>query len=165
MIGKAERIGSLRAFAILPEQATRERGAGSLPPPMILRMPLRKRSSACSFFPTRFRANYTTALAEHTVTAVKEYVRLLIAARHIHRGAPREDLQAFFDLLDRQHEMEHATDDAERQVFTVLMRENPEAKLLIVATTVAEALEKAGDALLRTSRLVADHALGEWLAA
>ena len=104
-------------------------------------------------------------LAEHTVTAVKEYVRLLIAARHIHRGAPREDLQAFFDLLDRQHDMEHATDEAERQVFTVLMRDNPEAKLLIVANTVAEALEKAGDALLRTSRLVADHALGEWLAA
>jgi uncharacterized protein Yka (UPF0111/DUF47 family) len=104
-------------------------------------------------------------VAEHAVTAVKVYVRLLIAARHIHRGAPREDLQAFFDLLDRQHNMEHATDEAERQVFTVLMGRSPDARLLIVANAVAEALEKAGDALLRTSRLVADHALGEWLAA
>lgn len=104
-------------------------------------------------------------LAEHAVTAVKEYVRLLVAARHIHRGVPREDLQAFFDLLDRQHDMEHATDQAERQVFTVLMNGTLEARLLIVATSIAEALEKAGDALLRTSRLVADHALGEWLAA
>lgn len=104
-------------------------------------------------------------LAELAVTAAKEYVRLLIAARHIHRGAPREDLQAFFDLLERQHDMEHATDEAERQVFTILMGISPEAKLLIVANSVAEVLEKAGDALLRTSRLVADHALGEWLAA
>ncbi len=52
--------------------------------------------------------NSLSRLAEHAVTAVKEYVRLLIAARHIHRGAPREDMQAFFDLLDRQHDMEHA---------------------------------------------------------
>ncbi len=57
------------------------------------------------------------------------------------------------------------TDEAERQVFTILMHENPEAKILMVATSVADALEKAGDALLHTSRLVADHALGEWLAA
>lgn len=103
-------------------------------------------------------------LAEHAVTAVKEYIRLLMATRHIHRGAPREDLHAFFDLLERQHEMEHATDEAERDVFTMLMRDNPEPRVLILVTSVAEALEKAGDALLKTSRLVADHSLGEWLA-
>jgi uncharacterized protein Yka (UPF0111/DUF47 family) len=109
--------------------------------------------------------NALSRLAEHAITAVKEYVRLIIAMRHIHRGAPSEDLRAFVDLLERQHEMEHATDEAEREVFTILMRSETETKTLMVATTVAEALEKVGDALLRTSRLVADHALGDWLAA
>lgn len=104
-------------------------------------------------------------LAEDAVTAVKEYVRLLTSTRHIHRGAPREDLRSFFDLLERQHDMEHATDAAEREVFTILMRDSADAKVLTVATSVSEALEKAGDALLKTSRLVADHALGGWIAA
>jgi uncharacterized protein Yka (UPF0111/DUF47 family) len=119
------------------------------------------------FLPDHISTELRTSLsrlAEDAVTAVNEYVRLLTAARHIHRGAPREDLQAFFDLLERQHEMEHATDAAEREVFTILMRDGPEAKVLQVATAVAEALEKAGDALLKTSRLVADQALGGWIA-
>ncbi|HWU26028.1 MAG TPA: hypothetical protein VN154_06450 [Rhizomicrobium sp.] len=120
------------------------------------------------FLPVQISAelrNSLGRLAEHAVTAVKEYVRLLVSTRHIHRGAPREDLQEFFNLLERQHEMEHATDDSEREVFEILMHDNTDAKTLAVATSVAETLENSGDALLRTSRLVADHALGAWLVA
>ncbi len=132
--------------------------------------------AADSFEETAFRLQFLPAdipaeirdgllrLAEHAVAAVKEYVRLLCALRNVHRGAPRQDMRNFLDLVERLHDQEHATDEAERDVFTFLMRENIDAKALNVITAIADALEETGDALLHAGRLISDHAVGEWFA-
>ena len=104
-------------------------------------------------------------LAEHAVASVKEYVRLLCALRNVHRGAPRQDMRNFLDFVEKLHDQEHATDEAERDVFTSLMRANIDAKVLNVVTAIADGLEETGDALLHAGRLVSDHAVGEWFAA
>jgi len=103
-------------------------------------------------------------LAEHAVAAVKDYVRLLCAFRNVHRGAARQEMRNFLEFSEKLHEEEHATDEAERDVFACLMRSDVDAKTLAVVTAVADALEEAGDALLRTAHLITDHALGEWFA-
>ena len=103
-------------------------------------------------------------LAEYTVDAVKDYVRLLCALRNVHRGAPRQDMRNFLELVERLHDREHATDEAERDVFCCLMRADVDAKTLNVVTTIADGLEEAADALLHAGRLISDHALGEWFA-
>ena len=103
-------------------------------------------------------------LAESAVAAVKDYVRLLCALRHLHRGAPRQEMRSVLDFVEKLHDGEHATDDAERDVFACLMRTPVDAKVLNVATAIAAGLEESGDALLRAGRLVSDHAVGEWFA-
>ncbi len=104
-------------------------------------------------------------LSEHAVAAVKEYVRLLSAMRNVHRGALRQDMRAFLERIEKLHDEEHATDEAERSVFSELMRSGVDAKTLNLVTAVAAGLEGAADSLLRTGRLIYDHALGEWFAA
>ncbi|HUO89845.1 MAG TPA: DUF47 family protein [Rhizomicrobium sp.] len=103
-------------------------------------------------------------LSEHTVAAVREYVRLLSALRNVHRATARQEMRNFLDLVEKVHEEEHASDDAERSVFAGLMRADVDAKTLSLAASVAGSLEDAGDALLRTARLLSDHVLGEWFA-
>jgi hypothetical protein len=104
-------------------------------------------------------------LAEHAVAAIKEYVRLLCALRNVHRGALRQDMRDFLDYVEKLHDQEHATDDAERAVFASAMRADIDAKALSVVTAIASGLEEAGDALLHAGRLISDHVLGEWFAA
>ena len=133
--------------------------------------------AADSFEETAFRLQFLSGdiaedvrgglliLAEHAVSAVKDYVRLLSAFRNVHRGASREDMRNFLDFSEKLHEQEHATDEAERDVFACLMHTEVDAKTFAVVTAIADGLEEAGDALLRTAHLITDHALGEWFAA
>ena len=102
-------------------------------------------------------------LADHAAAAVSNYVRLLCALRTVHRGAAREELRRFVDLVQALHDDEHATDAAEREVFASLMRMNADARLLSIAGAIGEDLEAVGDVLLRAGRLVSDHVMGEWL--
>ncbi|MBL6852970.1 MAG: DUF47 family protein [Alphaproteobacteria bacterium] len=104
-------------------------------------------------------------LSEHSVAAVKEYVRLLSAMRNVHRGASRQDMRNFLERIEKLHDEEHATDEAERAVFSGLMGARVDAKALNLVTSIAGGLEESADALLRTARLIYDHALGEWFAA
>jgi uncharacterized protein Yka (UPF0111/DUF47 family) len=132
--------------------------------------------AADSFEETLFRLQFLPAdiapdvrvgllrLAEHAVDGVKTYVRLLGALGNIRRGAPRQDMRNFLDLVEALHASEHATDDDERAVFSCLMRTDIDARLLAVVTAVAGGLEETGDALLRAAHLISDHALGEWFA-
>ena len=104
-------------------------------------------------------------LAEHAVMAIKDYVRLLCAMRSLQQGSGRGEIRIFLDLIEKLHDQEHATDEAEREVFACLMGADVDAKTLNVATAVADGLEDAADALLRAGRLISDHAMGEWFAA
>jgi uncharacterized protein Yka (UPF0111/DUF47 family) len=113
--------------------------------------------------PPEFRTGLLR-LAEHAVGGVKDYVRLLCVLRNIHRGAPRGDMRALLELADRLHEWEHATDDAARDIFSCLMGSNVDAKTFALMTAIADSLEESGDALLRSGRLICDHAMGDWFA-
>jgi uncharacterized protein Yka (UPF0111/DUF47 family) len=104
-------------------------------------------------------------LAEHAVTAIKHYVRLLCALRNLRRGAPRQEMREFLDCVEKLHDEEHATDKAERDVFATLMGVEVPARTLNLVTAIASGLERTGDTLLHVGRLVSDHAMGEWFAA
>ena len=69
--------------------------------------------------------------------------------------AARQDLRSFLDLVEKLHDQEHATDAAEREVFSRLMGSEVDAKSFNVATSIARDLEDAGDSLLRAGRLIA----------
>jgi hypothetical protein len=117
------------------------------------------------FFPDEIPADAREGLlllAEHVVSAIKYYVRLLCALRNLRGGAPRQEMRECLDCVEKLHDEEHATDKAERDVFSALMRAEVCAKTLNVVTAAAAGLERTADELLRVGRLISDHAVGEW---
>jgi uncharacterized protein Yka (UPF0111/DUF47 family) len=102
-------------------------------------------------------------LAGLVAGGIQSYVRVLAAARRVHRGASHEEVRDFLGALEDVREMEHATDDVEREVVAGLMRGENDAKRVFLLAAVAEQLEQAADALLHASLMTGDHALGERL--
>ena len=80
-------------------------------------------------------------LAEYAVAAVKDYVRMLCALRALRKGVARRDMRKFLEFVEKLHDQEHATDEAEREVFSRLMRADVDAKTLNIVTAVADGLE------------------------
>lgn len=103
-------------------------------------------------------------LSQHATLAVKNYIRLLFALRGMRDDSTHQDMRDFLDLLEKLHEEEHATDAAEREVFSALMRSEVDAKAITIVASIAASLEETGDALLRTGRLICDQTLGELFA-
>jgi uncharacterized protein Yka (UPF0111/DUF47 family) len=102
-------------------------------------------------------------LAGLVAGGIQSYVRVLAAARRVHRGASHEEVRDFLGALEDVREMEHATDEVEREVVAGLMRGENDAKRVFLLAEVAEQLEQAADALLHASLMTGDHALGERL--
>ncbi|HWA43896.1 MAG TPA: hypothetical protein VHA10_11840 [Hypericibacter adhaerens] len=102
-------------------------------------------------------------LAALVAGGVQSYVRVLAAARRVHRGSSHEEVRDFLAALESVREMEHATDEVEREVVAGLMRGQSDAKRLFLLAAVAEQLEQAADGLLHASLMAGDHVLGERL--
>jgi uncharacterized protein Yka (UPF0111/DUF47 family) len=102
-------------------------------------------------------------LAGLVAGGIQDYVRVLAAARRVHRGSNHEDVREFLGALEAVRTMEHATDEVEREVVAGLMRGESDAKRVFLLAAVAEQLEQAADALLHASLMTGDYALGERL--
>ena len=59
-------------------------------------------------------------LVEPVSNASREFVKALAASRHAWRGAPREDMEDFLQAVHAIRTMEHASDQAEREVKRTL---------------------------------------------
>jgi uncharacterized protein Yka (UPF0111/DUF47 family) len=96
--------------------------------------------------------------------AAREFVKLLEAARHVHRGGARIDVQDFLTGVDRTIALERDCDEVERQVQASLVREAQDFRQLHVGSRVAAGIESTTDALRHAALILRDHILNEVMA-
>jgi uncharacterized protein Yka (UPF0111/DUF47 family) len=101
------------------------------------------------------------SLAALLVGGAQEMVKLIEAASHVHREGAREDLQDFLEAVDRIVGIEHETDAAQRAMTSALILEAPDFRALQLLLFLANALEEAADALLRSALMLRDHLLND----
>jgi uncharacterized protein Yka (UPF0111/DUF47 family) len=93
--------------------------------------------------------------------AAAAWVACIESARHARPGAAGTDMQPFLDAVDRVVTIERETDEAQRHAAAALMScEGIDARVLVVATQVAERLEAATDAFMHAALTLRDHVLG-----
>jgi uncharacterized protein Yka (UPF0111/DUF47 family) len=100
-------------------------------------------------------------LAGLLVDAAEAWKQCLQASAHVTRGSAREELQGFLEAVEHLVMLEHQTDDAERRVTAALFGGAVDPQQLLLYARVADALEKAVDALARGALLLRDHFLSE----
>ncbi len=100
-------------------------------------------------------------LSALVVSAIQDCIRAFHAVRHLHRVQDRTDIRVLLECVERLRSMEHASDEAEREVIAAAVDGDP--RRLFVVTAVAHHLEEAGDHLLRTGLTLSDLALAERL--
>jgi len=101
------------------------------------------------------------ALATLLVGGAQEMVKLIESASHVHREGAREDMQDFLEAVDRIVGIEHETDAAQRAMMGALILEAPDFRALQLLLFLANALEEAADALLRSALMLRDHLLND----
>jgi uncharacterized protein Yka (UPF0111/DUF47 family) len=99
------------------------------------------------------------SLAMLLVGDAQQMVKLIEAARHVHRDGAREDLQDFLEAVDRVVALEHETDAAQRNVISTLIVEALDSRTLQLLLSLASVLEAAADALSRSALMLRDHLL------
>lgn len=101
------------------------------------------------------------SLAALLVGDAQEMVKGIEAASHVQRAGAREDLQDFLEAVDRIVAIEHETDAAQRSITSALILEAPDFRALQLLLFLANALEEAADALLRSALILRDYLLNE----
>ena len=84
-------------------------------------------------------------------------------ARQLHRGSPREQVADFLEAVDRTITIEHQTDDAHRRSQAAILSFSGDFKQWHLFTEVADKLEGAADALMRSALVLRDDIFGEVL--
>jgi uncharacterized protein Yka (UPF0111/DUF47 family) len=104
-------------------------------------------------------------LAQLLVECTQAFVRGVEAARHIHRGGARSDIEDFLAAVDRIIEIEHATDAAQRRLTASLVTESRDFRELYLLAEIARDFERAADRFMRAALLLRDHILSDVMAA
>jgi uncharacterized protein Yka (UPF0111/DUF47 family) len=102
-------------------------------------------------------------LAGLLVQGAQEYVKAVETARVLHRGSSREEVADFLEAVDRTTTIEHRTDDAHRRSQAEIVAFPGDFKQWHLFTGVADKLEGAADALMRSALILRDDILGEVL--
>jgi uncharacterized protein Yka (UPF0111/DUF47 family) len=102
-------------------------------------------------------------LAGLLVQGAQEYLKAVENARHLERGSPRRQVQDFLEAVDRTITTEHQTDDAHRRAQAGILTFAGDFRMLHLFTEIAENLEEAADALMRSVLTLRDYVLGEVL--
>jgi uncharacterized protein Yka (UPF0111/DUF47 family) len=100
-------------------------------------------------------------LADLLVRGAQAYVRCLAVLATLHRGSPRDDVQDFLVAVDDLVDVEHRTDDVERELSTALIRNAGDFRQLALCSRLAERLETAADVLGRCGLTLRDFVLTE----
>jgi uncharacterized protein Yka (UPF0111/DUF47 family) len=102
---------------------------------------------------------------EHLATllgsAAEEWGRCVAAASRVRRRDARDGLQGFLESVDRIAVLEDETDAAERAVIAGLFGGPTEPRALQLLLLVAQAFERAADALAHAALALRDHVLEE----
>jgi uncharacterized protein Yka (UPF0111/DUF47 family) len=98
-------------------------------------------------------------LTELLTADAQEYVKCLACAQDAHRLGSREEVEEFLVAVDGVIAFEHASDDRERTVQTVLVETCGEFRELHVLSELTERLGDAADALARSALILRDYIL------
>ena len=93
----------------------------------------------------------------------QEYLKAVENARGLHRGSPREQVADFLEAVDRTMTVEHQTDEAHRRAQAGMLSFAGDFKQWHLVNSIADTLEEAADALLRSALVLRDYILGEVL--
>ncbi len=100
-------------------------------------------------------------LANLVVRSAQEYLKAVENARYISRGSLREEMGDFLRAVDNTISLEHQSDDAHRRAKASILKCSQDGKQLYLSTEVADNLEAASDAMMRTALTLKDYVLCE----
>jgi uncharacterized protein Yka (UPF0111/DUF47 family) len=98
-------------------------------------------------------------LAEPVSNAGRQFVKALAASRQVRRGVPREDIEDFLQAVHTIRMMEHASDQAEREVKRTLTRGSQAYADVFGIVEAARNLEQAADGLMHVALLLHTHVM------
>lgn len=98
-------------------------------------------------------------MAELTVKASQEYLKVLIAAQGIRKDYNRDEMQDFLTAVNRVLSIEHECDDALRQAERAIISESTGYKELRVYFELARILEASTNSLMKASYILHDMIL------
>jgi uncharacterized protein Yka (UPF0111/DUF47 family) len=102
-------------------------------------------------------------LAALLVQGAQEYLKAVASARVLQRGSPREEVQDFLEAIDRTLGVEHQSDDAHRRARASILTFPGDFRQWQLITDLADNLEEAADALMRSALILRNYILGEIL--
>jgi CHAD domain-containing protein/uncharacterized protein Yka (UPF0111/DUF47 family) len=102
-------------------------------------------------------------LASLVFQGAQEYLKAVENARRLHRSSPREQVADFLEAVDRTLTVEHQTDDAHRRAQARVLDFAGDFKQWHLVNSIADKLEAAADALLRSVLVLRDYILSEVL--
>ena len=100
-------------------------------------------------------------LSQLLVECTQEFVRGVEAARHVHRGGARRDMDDFLAAVDRIISIEHATDAAERRLTASLVSDSRDFRELYLLAEIGRDFEHAADRFMHAALLLRDHILSD----
>jgi hypothetical protein len=116
-----------------------------------------------SLLPAGAAGNTAEPLAELAglvLQGAQEYLKAVENARLLHRASSREQVADFLQAVDRIITVEHQTDDAHRRAQAGILGFPGDFRQWLVISGVADRLEEAADALMRSVLVLRDHVLG-----
>ena len=99
-------------------------------------------------------------LADLVTEAAQEYVKAVENARCLHRGSSREEVSDFLEAVDRIVTLERRCDVAHRQAQARVLNFTGDFRQWHLVNGVADKLEGASDALMRSIFILWDDILG-----
>jgi len=102
-----------------------------------------------------------SGLVEPVSSASRAFVKALAASRHARRGVPREDIDDFLQAVHAIRTMEHASDQAEREVKRTLARGSQAYAEVFGIVEAARNLEEAADGFMHAALLLRDHVMNK----
>ena len=102
-------------------------------------------------------------LADLAVRGAQEYLKAVENARQLHRGSTREQVADFLEAVDRTITVEHQSDDAHRLAQAAVLGFPGDFRQWNLFSGVADLLEEATDALMRSVLLLRDYILAQVL--
>jgi uncharacterized protein Yka (UPF0111/DUF47 family) len=98
-------------------------------------------------------------MAEISVKACQEYLKVLIAAQGIRKEYGREEMQDFLTAVNRVLSLEHECDDALRQAEKTIINESADFKELRVYFELARLIEASTNSLMKAVYIMHDTTL------
>jgi uncharacterized protein Yka (UPF0111/DUF47 family) len=105
------------------------------------------------------------AMSGLLVQGSQEYLKAIETARHLHRGASRDDVHDFLGAVHRILQVERRTDEAQRAAEIALATSETDFKALYLASETAKNLESAADALMHCALRLRDFVMSQFAAA